>query len=515
MLFTRRLVAERVPRGGPLTRRMKALSGWAVLLGSMGACGGTDPRIPTSVSLSTVSVSFTALGQTQQLSPSVTDQDGKALSGADVLWTSSNDGVATVSPGGVVTAIGAGSANVTATAGSASASAQVAVVQTPTQLLKVSGDGQTAPAGATLTAPLVIQLNDAGGSPIPGKTVTFTVTQGEGSTGTATAVTGNDGRASTTFTTGTVSGSPQGVSASLAATTLSVAFTAIAAADPTGFNIGLRYLSTATPTQQQAFTNARLRWENVVTTDLDDVPLQSSAGDCGTGTPAVSQTIDDVLILVQLVAIDGEGGVLGGAGPCYVRDPGDPLTVMGVMQFDTADLDQLEADGFLQNVILHEMGHVLGIGTLWAFQGLLADASLPSDPADPPIVGADPHFTGSQAIDAFDNAGGVTYVASAKVPVEDTNGPGTADAHWRESVFDNELMTGFIGTGQSPLSRITIASLADQGYAVDLAAADSYSLIFALRAFDSRPKFLLKNDILRVPIRKVDRRGRVTGEFRR
>ena len=513
MLLISRPVADRVPQLGALTRLILARSGWAVLLGTMGACGGTDPRIPTSVTLSTPSVSFTSLGQTQQLAPSVTDQDGKALSGADVVWTSSNDAVATVSPGGLVTAIGAGSADVTATAGSASASAQVAVVQTPTQLLKVSGDGQTAPAGVTLTAPLVIQLNDAGGSPIPGQTVTFTVTQGEGSIGTATTVTGNDGRASTTFTTGTVSGSPQGVSVNIAATTLSVAFTAVAAADPVRFNIGLKYLSAATPTQQQAFTNARLRWQNVVTSDLEDVQLQAAAGDCGSGTPAVDQTIDDVLILVSLVAIDGEGGVLGGAGPCYVRDPGDPLTVMGVMQFDTADLAMLEADGILGGVILHEMGHVLGIGTLWEFQGLLADPTLP--PNAPPAPGADPHFTGSQAIGAFDNAGGLTYVAGAKVPVENTGGAGTADAHWRESVFDNELMTGFIGTGSSPLSRITLASLADQGYQVDLAAADAYSLIFALRAFDTRPKLLLKNDILRGPIRKVDRRGRVTGQFRR
>ena len=69
MLLTRRLVAEPVPHLGALTRRMLARSGWAVLLGTIGACGGTDPRIPTSVTLSTPSVSFTSLGQTQQLSP--------------------------------------------------------------------------------------------------------------------------------------------------------------------------------------------------------------------------------------------------------------------------------------------------------------------------------------------------------------------------------------------------------------------------------------------------------------
>ncbi|HEY8196332.1 MAG TPA: leishmanolysin-related zinc metalloendopeptidase [Gemmatimonadales bacterium] len=464
--------------------------------------------------MSATSVSFTSLGQTQQLSPSVTDQDGKALTGAEVSWTSSDNGVATVNPSGLVTAAGSGTAEVTATSGSATATAQVTVTQTPTQLQKISGDGQTGPAGATLAAPLVVQVNDAGGSPIQGRTVTFTVTDGEGSTGTGTEVTGSDGRASTSFTTGTVAGAAQRVSVALAATVLSVAFTATAVADPTSFNIGLKYLSSATPTQQQAFTNARLRWESVVTADLEDVALASQAGDCGDGSPAVNQTIDDVLILVRLVPIDGPGNILGGAGPCYIRSsdppdpPVDPLTIMGVMQFDTDDLQDLEDGGFLEEVILHEMGHVLGFGTLWDLQGLLAEASLP------PTSGTDPHFTGSQAIAAFDAAGGVTYT-DGKVPVEDTGGEGTADAHWRESVLDNELMTGFIGSGQNPLSRITIASLADQGYTVDPAAADDFSLLGLLRAFDTRPKLLLKHDVLRGPIRTVDRHGRVTGKLPR
>ncbi|MEO8090299.1 MAG: leishmanolysin-related zinc metalloendopeptidase [Gemmatimonadales bacterium] len=493
---------------GPRIQRLAGLSGCAMLLGALGACSGTGPQVPTNISLSASSISFTTVGQSQQLVPSVTDQDGKAVSGAGVSWASSKQDVATVSPSGLVTAVGSGAAEVTATSGSATATAQVTVTQTPTQIQKISGDGQVGPAGATLPAPLVVQVNDAGGSPVPGKTVTFAVTDGDGATGTGTAITGADGRASTNFTTGSVAGAAQRVSVSVQATALSVAFTATVQADPTGYNIGLKYLSTATPTQQQAFTNARLRWEAVITADLEDVQLMAQAGDCGVGTPAVDQTVDDVLILVRLAPNDGPGGILGGAGPCFVRDPGDPLTVMGVMEFDTADLQNLEDDGFLEEVILHEMGHVLGIGTLWDYQGLLADPSLPSNPT------ADPHFTGSQAIAAFDNAGGLAYL-SGKVPVENTGGEGTADAHWRESVLGNELMTGFIGAGSNPLSRITIASLADQGYQVDLAAADPYNVILgALRAFDTRPKLRLKNDLLRGPVWKVDRRGRVTGELR-
>ena len=49
-------------------------------------------------------------------------------------------------------------------------------------------------------------------------------------------------------------------------------------------------------------------------------------------------------------------------------------------------------------------------------------------------------------------------------------------ANWRESVFRTELMTGWINSGANPMSRVTIASLRDLGYAVSLAAADAYVL---------------------------------------
>ena len=64
------------------------------------------------------------------------------------------------------------------------------------------------------------------------------------------------------------------------------------------------------------------------------------------------------------------------------------------------------------------------------------------------------------------------------VPVENTGGAGTVDSHWRESVFTTEIMTGFVspvGT-PNPLSRITLASLADMGYDVNYGAADSFRL---------------------------------------
>jgi hypothetical protein len=153
------------------------------------------------------------------------------------------------------------------------------------------------------------------------------------------------------------------------------------------------------------------------------------------------------------------------------------------------------------------MGHVLGFGSLWSLQGLLADPSLPED-----TLAADPHFTGTQAIAAFNEVGGAAY-PFGKVPVEDTGGEGTADGHWRESVFGAELMTGFVDPGVNPLSKVTLAALADQGYAVNLSAAEPYSLTLALRAYGATPRLYLGNDVWRLPIRKVDATGRVTGLF--
>jgi hypothetical protein len=185
------------------------------------------------------------------------------------------------------------------------------------------------------------------------------------------------------------------------------------------------------------------------------------------------------------------------------------------MEFDTDDLAMIEAGGFLSSVILHEMGHVLGIGTLWGFQGFLVDPTFPTPEPGPENPGADPHFNGPQGLAAFDDVGGVAYVASAKVPVENTGGRGTADGHWREDALETELMTGFIQPGTNPLSIVTLASLADQGYTVDLGAADSYGLFLPLRAFGERPKLHLGNDVYRGPIRMMDTRGRVTGLLRR
>jgi hypothetical protein len=131
------------------------------------------------------------------------------------------------------------------------------------------------------------------------------------------------------------------------------------------------------------------------------------------------------------------------------------------MQFDSADLAEMERNGSLLDVILHEMGHVLGIGTIWDTLGLLQGEGT-----------SNPVFTGPQATAEFN----AIFGANARgVPVESDGGPGTRDAHWDEELFGNELMSGFIATAANPLSRVTVASLADMGYTVNIAAADPFT----------------------------------------
>jgi len=279
-----------------------------------------------------------------------------------------------------------------------------------------------------------------------------------------------------------------------------ITFLAIATVPPAVFDIEIRFNQAGgTAAQRTAFRVAEARWQAVIQGEQPDVQVTASAGFCG-AADALDEVVDDLLILADIVPIDGVGGVLGAAGPCLIRDVSG-LPVLGRMMFDSADLDNLEAGGTLDDVIVHEMGHVLGIGSLWALFGFVAD------PADQDSTAAsDPHFTGAGARTAFDQIGGTLYTGK-RVPIEDTGGPGTRLVHWRESVFDDELMTGFVNAGSNPLSLVTIASLEDMGYTVDRTVAEAYRIRLSIGRAANR--VFLGDDVLREPILTIDAAGRI------
>lgn len=250
--------------------------------------------------------------------------------------------------------------------------------------------------------------------------------------------------------------------------TLTSAKVVTAAAKPTPgpgqFSITLRFINVPSATQEARFSEAQAKWEGIISGDVPDVSGVIPARTCGNSfkTPTFNGTIDDILIDVLLQPIDGPGAVLGAAGPCLVRNA-DFLSLYGIMFFDIDDLDRLEQLGFFDEVVIHEMGHVLGFGTLWNFGRNLLEGGAP-----------DPRFIGPLAIAAYADLGG-----EGTVPVEgDQGGPGTLFGHWDEATFFNELMTGFLNSSASanPLSDLSVASMGDLGYVVNLGTGDRYRL---------------------------------------
>jgi hypothetical protein len=272
------------------------------------------------------------------------------------------------------------------------------------------------------------------------------------------------------------------------------------------FNIELIFVNTPTPTELAAFQAAEARWEQVITADVPDF---GSSLPAACGNPAITGPVDDLKIYVVLEAIDGGGGILGSAGPCYIRGSNAAPTrfpISGRMRFDTADLAFMSGQGILVDVVLHEMGHVLGVGTLW---DPLSSWPSQTDFLHMTGAGQDSYFNGTGAISAFNSIGGASYVGN-KVPVENTGGAGTMHAHWRESVFNNELMTGWVNLGSNPMSSVTIASLGDHGYSVDLTKADAYTLPGpGALSFDESVRIRLVGDVLDGPIYTIEPNGTI------
>lgn len=213
------------------------------------------------------------------------------------------------------------------------------------------------------------------------------------------------------------------------------------------YSIDVRYEGDAQ--YRSYFDAAAQRWAQVITGDLPDIQ-DSRFG-----------RIDDLLIEASVVSIDGAGGILGQAGYTGLRSTGNGgLPYRGIMQFDVADLAAMVRNGTLGSVILHEMGHVLGISeSMFQIRGLTSNGA----------------FVGTHAVQQYRQLS--TSAAASSVPLENDGGAGTRGSHWEESIFNTELMTGYAESAPPmPLSSLTIAVLQDLWYAVNYSAADVFAL---------------------------------------
>jgi hypothetical protein len=328
----------------------------------------------------------------------------------------------------------------------------------------LSGNNQTGTPGYPLLQQALFSPVDQYGNTLDNQVANFTVLSGGGILSAPTATSSSDGTIAMPILTLGRSALPVSVLASIAPK--SVVLNAAAVSD---YAIDVRFWgSPMTADQQALFTNAAARVRGVV---VGSIPTVDGTGAdpsvCGvTGVPVLSENIPGVIIYASVQAIDGPGKILAQAGPCFTRQ-NDLRTAIGVMEFDVDDLTSLAAGGNLQDVITHEMLHVVGVGTFWNAEALLVGYN---------TFGV--AYIGGGGIRGCLETGGTNSCATA-VPVENVGGPGTVNSHWRESVFGPELMTGYANSGPMPLSILTVRSIGDLGYAINPAAADPYS-IFAL-----------------------------------
>jgi alpha-tubulin suppressor-like RCC1 family protein len=129
------------------------------------------PGAPGAITVSHLVLSFSALGDQQQLTTTVRDIHGNLIGDAEVTWASDDDAVATVAAG-LVTAAGAGSTTVRASVGAVSAAISVSVQQQAGQIAISAPVTQLRALGHTVQ--LSAQVLDVGGSPMPGAQVDWT-----------------------------------------------------------------------------------------------------------------------------------------------------------------------------------------------------------------------------------------------------------------------------------------------------------------------------------------------------
>jgi hypothetical protein len=257
-------------------------------------------------------------------------------------------------------------------------------------------------------------------------------------------------------------------------------------------------------TDEGLFYAAANRWQSIITGDLPSVP-KSQIQTLPMAGCTYPDVIDDLYICAKVGNIDGVGNIASQARPTWMRlvpaADGGPtgtrngLPVAGEMIVDNADIGAVRAAGLFEDLILHEMAHVIGINS-----GTFADRGVQN------LTAPGCPYTGALA-----NAEYHALTGCASVPMEQTGGAGTRckyvhfspfglyvstmcdgaagkfsiamhryeshnrsetiylqhlhrpspflHRHWSEACMITELMTPQLNFGANPISRVSVRCL--------------------------------------------------------
>lgn len=240
---------------------------------------------------------------------------------------------------------------------------------------------------------------------------------------------------------------------------------------------------------------AAAKWRRVLRSPPPGDFVRLKIGDCRNAVP-VAQFVTGLRILVKLDTLPSR--IAGQGGPCVLRPGGLPL--LGTISLNIVNYGSL-SDRKLDDLLQHEVGHVLGIGALWR-TGTLAGL-IEGDSTAP-----DPIFVGPAAVTAFARLHRSSRFLGRRVPLEVR-----VRGHWRGTAFSGELMSPALSSMPQATSAVTVAALRDLGWFVETEAYDEYTLPDAALAPPVSTRLLgstgsLEDDVL-LPLLMVVPGGRM------
>ena len=239
-----------------------------------------------------------------------------------------------------------------------------------------------------------------------------------------------------------------------------------------------------------AFKDAFIKWSNVIS--VPQLLIDSSSYDH-----------NNYRIHIEVKLKELDEGILGSAAPTsWVGafnsnskvDFGNLFTTNGEFNINTSYVSSMRTNEFsngkneLYYTVLHEIGHILGIGPYWNQNWILNEPMTAYQENNVQKW----YYTGTNAFEAYKSYFPDISNNFLGIPIEDNGGSGTANVHPEEDDardttssdryingnlhpgLYHELMTGWLNPIPAPMSKVTIGFLHDLGYNVDYSQAEYY-----------------------------------------